>query len=425
MEKANSQINCPNCSHAIDVNQVLSAQLEDQLRQQYAAQLARERKLFLEKESVLKRKQEQLLEEREQMDEQIREGVRTRMKAERERLEQQLKTQIREEQSEQVKAYQQQLQEQSEKLKVLHRTSAEVEKLKREKDELQDKIMAEAEQKVNEKLRSEKEKIRKAEEEKILMKMAEKNNVIEQLRKQLVEAQRKAEQGSMQLQGEVQELAIEDWLTKNFPMDTIEEIKKGVTGGDCVQIVNTRNMQNCGLIYYESKRTKAFSPAWIEKFKNDIRDKNASVGVLVTDAMPKDMERMGLVDGVWVCSFEEFKSLCFVLRDSVIRIAMATASQENKGDKMAMLYNYLTSNEFRLQVEGIVDGFTQMQLDLEKEKRAMQKIWKSREKQIEKVLTNTTEMYGSIHGIAGSAIGRIEALELSAPEEDEPRETLF
>ena len=235
---------------------------------------------------------------------------------------------------------------------------------------------------------------------------------------------RKQEQGSMQLQGEVQELAIEEWLTAQFPLDTIEEIKKGARGGDCIQVVNTRTRQNCGKIYYESKRTKDFHAGWIEKFKTDMREKGADVGVLVTEAMPSDMQRMGIKDGVWICNFNEFKGLCAVLRESIIQLSNAIGVQENKGDKMHLLYDYLTGNTFRMQVEAIVEGFTAMKIALDSEKRAMQRIWKEREKQIEKVITNTIDMYGSIKGIAGNAIQSVKALELtseieSAIEEDE------
>src|ERR1035437_8164739 len=216
----------------------------------------------------------------------------------------------------------------------------------------------------------------------------------------------------MQLQGEVQELAIEEWLVAQFPLDTIEEIKKGARGGDCIQIINTRTHQNCGSVYYESKRTKEFQASWIEKFKSDIRDRGADLGVLVTDAMPVDMDRMGLRDGIWICSFDEFKGLCAVLRESIIQISTAISSQENKGDKMHMLYDYLTGNTFRLQVEAIVEGFTQMKSDLESEKRAMQSIWKKREKQIDKVTVNTIDMHASIKGIAGNAIQAVKLLEL-------------
>ena len=224
---------------------------------------------------------------------------------------------------------------------------------------------------------------------------------------------RKQEQGSMQLQGEVQELAIEEWLMAQFPLDTIEEVKKGARGGDCIHIVNTRTRQNCGKIYYESKRTKDFKSGWIDKFKADMREKGADVGVLVTEAMPAGFERMGIMDGVWVCCYEEFKGLCTVLRETVIQLNTAISSQENKGDKMQMLYDFLTSTTFRMQVEAIVEGFSSMKSALDSEKRSMQRIWKEREKQIDKVITSTIDMYGSIKGIAGNAVQSVKALELS------------
>ena len=269
-------------------------------------------------------------------------------------------------------------------------------------------VRAEAEQK----LTREREQIKRNLEEKARLDMAERDKVISDLNHKLQDAQRRAEQGSTQLQGEVQELAIEDWLRTRFPLDTVEEIKKGARGADCLQTVHTRSRQNCGTIYYESKRAKAFQPGWIEKFRQDIREKGADAGVLVTQAMPTDMDGMGLRDGIWICSFEEFGNLAVVLRDGIIRLSEAVAARENRGDKMGMLYDYLTGNEFRQQVEAIVEGFTQMQTDLESEKRSMQTIWKKREKQIEKVLLSTNHMYGSIRGIAGNTIPRVSLLEL-------------
>lgn len=244
------------------------------------------------------------------------------------------------------------------------------------------------------------------------LKIAELQIQLDEQKKLAAEMQRKAGQGSMQLQGEVQELAIEEWLKDSFPLDTIDEIKKGARGADCLHIVNTRMRQACGSIYYESKRTKDFQKSWIEKFKTDMREKGAAFGVLVTDVMPDGLERMGQKDGIWICTYTEFKGLCCVLRDAVIRLSEAQATQENKGDKMVMLYDYLTGSEFRSRVEAIVEGFVQMKTDLDSERRAMESIWKKREKQIDKVALNTNLMYGSMKGIAGSSIGNIQALEL-------------
>ena len=253
------------------------------------------------------------------------------------------------------------------------------------------------------------------------MRFKELQKQLEDQRKLTEEMKRKQEQGSMQLQGEVQELAIEEWLSSQFPLDTIEEIKKGARGGDCIQIVNTRAQQNCGKIYYESKRTKDFQSGWIQKFKSDMREKGADVGILVTEAMSGDMQRMGIRDGLWICNYEEFKGLCGVIRESVVQLSTAIASQENRGDKMHMLYDYLTSNTFRMQVEAIVEGFTSMKSALESEKRAMQRIWKEREKQLDKVTGNTIDMYASIKGIAGSAIQAVRALELPSEEDELPK----
>ncbi len=420
MDHQTNKIECPNCGHKIDVNDLLYHQVDDELKKKYSAKLTEEKNKYQSKLDSLNEEREKLEGEKKKHDEAVTDAIKAGLKEEKKRLQIEIRALMEEEQSERIRALREELDQKSGQLKEYNKAKSEIERLKREKSELKDSIEAESEKKLSEIIGEEKEKIRKNEEQRSQLKLSEKEKVIEQLNEQLKEAQRKAEQGSTQLQGEVQELAIEEWLSSNFPLDTIEEIKKGARGADCMQIVNTRTRQNCGTIYYESKRTKGFQPGWIEKFKNDIREKSADIGVLVTESMPADMERMGLKDGIWVCTFEEFKSLCVILRDSVVRLSNAVAIQENKGDKMGMLYDYLTGNEFRLQVEAIVEGFTQMHTDLESEKRAMNSIWKKREKQIEKVLLNTTYMYSSVKGIAGNAIQPVPLLEFPAGEEADP-----
>jgi len=412
-----TQIKCPNCGESIDVQDILSHQLEDEIKQKYQAQIAEEkRKYEVEQEKLIQEKLD-FEQKKKQENELFQERLDKQLKEERKGIEEKLKSKLDEEQSEQFKALQTELNEKSEKVKELNRTKAEIEKLKREKSELKEEAEAEAQKNLNATLMAEKEKIKKAEEEKNELKFKELQKQLEDQKNLTEEMKRKQEQGSMQLQGEVQELAIEEWLATQFPLDTIEEIKKGARGADCLQIVNTRASQNCGTIYYESKRTKDFQPSWIEKFKADMRAKEANVGVLVTEVMPSDMDRLGLKDGVWVCDYEEFKGLCTVLRESIIQINVAVSSQENKGGKVEMLYEYLTSNTFRLQIEAIVEGFSQMKTDLDSEKNSMHRIWKKREKQIEKVMINTVEMHGSIKGIAGNAIQSVKALELSGDDE--------
>jgi hypothetical protein len=411
----NTRIKCPNCGTSIDVQDILAHQLEDELKKKFAIQLAEEKKKFDKEHETLNKAKEEFEQKKQKENELFQEKVDSKLKDEKKLLEAKLIKKFKDEQSEQFAALQKELNEKSAQVQELNKTKAEIEKLKREKDELKGSIEAESQKKLTQIIIEEKEKIRKTEEDKNELRFKELQKQLEDQKRLTEEMKRKQEQGSMQLQGEVMELAIEEWLSTQFPLDTIEEIKKGARGGDCIQIINTRTHQNCGSIYYESKRTKDFQTGWIEKFKSDIRVKGANIGVLVTDAMPSDMDRVGMREGIWICSFDEFKGLCTVLRESIIQINNALASQENKGDKMHMLYDYLTGNTFRLQVEAIVEGFTQMKIDLESEKRAMQSIWKKREKQIEKVTINTIDMHSSIKGIAGNAIQSVKLLELPEP----------
>ncbi len=414
-----TNIKCPNCGTSIDVQDILAHQLEEEIEQKYQAQIAEETKKHEGEQEKLKQEKLDFENKKKQANELFQVRLENQLKEEKKVIEEKLKSKLKEEQSAQVATLQKELNEKSEQVKELHRSKAEIEKLKREKSELKEAAEAEAQKKLNETLTSEKEKIRKSAEQQQELRLKELQKQLEDQKKLTEEMKRKQEQGSMQMQGEVQELAIEEWLAAQFPLDTIKEIKKGARGGDCLQVVHTRSAQNCGTIYYESKRTKDFQPSWIEKFKADIRDKGANIGVLVTEVMPSDMDRVGLKEGIWICNYEEFKGLCAVLRQSIVQLSTALSSQENKGDKMDMLYTFLTGNTFRMQVEAIVEGFTQMKSDLESEKRSMQRIWKQRDKQIEKVINNTIGMYGAIKGIVGNAVQSVKALELPGAEEDE------
>ncbi|QKF92574.1 DUF2130 domain-containing protein [Campylobacter sp. CCUG 57310] len=412
-------VKCPNCGFDVDVNSAFKSQVEQEFNQKLAA----EKKNF-EKEVEAKReqykthleqlnaKQKELEAKQAEFDARVAEALKLRQSE----LEAQIKIKFENENLAAVNALKAELEAKSKQVSELNLKTVEIEKLKREKDELEASIKAKSELEFSAKLQAEKERLQKEISSANELKFRQKDEQMEALKKQLSEAQRRIEQGSQQLQGEVQELAIEEWLRAKFPLDTIEEVKKGANGADCMQIVNTREVQNCGKIYYESKRTKNFSNEWIEKFRSDMRSSGADVGVLVSEARPKDMERLGLVDGVWVCSYEEFKALSFVLRNSVIELNFAKSSVQNKTGKIELLYSYLTSNEFKMRIEAIVEGFTSMQEDLIKEQNAMKRIWKSREKQIEKVRDNAIEMFGSIKGIAGNSIGEIKTLELGFDE---------
>ena len=255
------------------------------------------------------------------------------------------------------------------------------------------------------------EDIRRIEEQKIAAKETDYQLRLKELEKQLddqkklaEEMRRKSEQGSMQLQGEVQELALEELLKAAFPFDIISEVGKGVRGADCIQTIRNKFGQECGKIIFESKRTNSFANDWIEKLKADMRSQGADVAVIVTQALPKDMNRFGEKDGIWICSFAEVKPIVQMLRDGIIKISTALKSQENRGDKMHLLYDYLTSREFAEQWQAIREGFMSMKLSIQKERDAMEKLWKAREKQLEKVLLSAAHVRGSIEGISGTDV---------------------
>ncbi len=244
------------------------------------------------------------------------------------------------------------------------------------------------------------------------MKNAELQKKLDDQTRLINEMKRKTEQGSMQTQGEVQELAIEEYLENTFPRDLIEEISKGKRGGDCVHIVRDHYENECGRILYESKRTKHFSYDWISKVKDDMRLKQADLGVIVTEALPEGMTRFGEIEGVWVCTFIEFKALALLFRNNLSRIGEVLAAQENKGEKMQLIYRYVTSNEFKQKLEAAFESYQDMQEDLAKEKILFTSQWAKREKRLLKAMENLVSLYGDVRGIAGGAVQEIKALEL-------------
>ncbi|MDA1029477.1 MAG: DUF2130 domain-containing protein [Bacteroidetes bacterium] len=404
MKNAVDSIECPKCGETIDV----SAALAERLRRENEVELSSARKALKDAEKAIEAKKLDL-------EATIEAELKSRLGAERSKL----KAELDKEKSEQLDALQKELADKSHKIKEFNQLKATHSQLERRVDELKGEYEAKAQQAINTEVKRVKEEATKNAREDAELKLRERDKTIDDLKNALADAKLRAEQGSMQSQGEAGELAIEEWLSTAFPLDTIEEIKKGAMGGDCVQHVNTRERMHCGMIYYESKRTKSFQPAWIGKFKEDMRQKGADIGVLVTEVMPSDMESMGQMDGVWVCSFTEFKNLATILRAMVIKLDAAVESSHNRGEKMGMLYDYMTGAEFKMTIESIVEGIGSMHQDLESEKRSMRRIWKKREKQIERVIFSTTDMYGAIQGIAGlKALPTFKALELSVGDED-------
>jgi hypothetical protein len=246
------------------------------------------------------------------------------------------------------------------------------------------------------------------------LKDAEKDKLISDMRSQIEDLKRKSEQGSQQTQGEVLELMLEELLRRCFPFDTILPVAKGVHGGDVIQIVHDSLGAECGIILWESKRTKSWSDGWLPKLRDDQRAAKAHLAILVSIELPKGITTFECIDNVWVTCQACAVALASALRSGLIDAASARRSADGKQTKMELLYNYLAGQEFRHRVEGIVESFVTLKQDLEAEKRAMQRIWAKREKQLERAITITSAMYGDFQGIAGASLAGIESLEIPA-----------
>jgi hypothetical protein len=399
----NNQINCPKCGHLFNVEDVLANKIEEKYRNELKERISEIEENFREKESGVLRLEKELKKKESEIDSQVEQKLREES-ALRERK---IKERVTKEYEDRIKMLSDENETIQKQNRLLTNAKIENEQLKRKLEEQKYALETEYEQKMTEKLKEEIAEIKRREADRAELKLREKEEVINSMKEQMEEMKRKAEQGSMQLQGEVQELVLEETLRGMFPNDIISEVAKGMRGADVVHTVRNNKAAECGKILYESKRTKKFSDDWIEKLKNDALAAKADVCIIVTEAMPEGIEKIGSRDGVWICSFNDFKGLVIVLRESLIKINDVYEAQSNKGDKMQMLYDYLTGNEFRMQMEAIAEGFASLQDGYVREKRAMERIWKEREKQLERILMNTNHFIGSIKGIAGNSIPQI------------------
>jgi len=412
-----NQITCPNCGHHFHAEEALAKQIEAEVKLRGQKAEDERKKLLDEAEKKLRDFQKNLQAKELQMEETMKQNLSKEKTILEQELRKQLGEQISKDNALMMDSLRLDLEKKNKENQELKTKEIELMRAEQKLKEIEQDMQLKFEKQLLDTKKILSEEIQRTADEQNQAKNREKDTQLEQLRKQIDEMKRKAEQGSMQLQGESQELFLEELLKSAFPFDLIEEVGKGVRGADVIQTVRNNQGRDCGTIIYEAKNTKAFSEGWIDKLKGDLRGQKADLAVLVTSVMPKDMQTFGLKDGIWICTFEQIRGLSVVLREGLIRVTEAKGAEENRGEKMQLLYSYLTGNEFRQQIEAIVEAFSNMQSALNKEKIAMNKIWKEREKQIDKVIESTTGLYGSIKGIAGNAVRDIRALELDSEEE--------
>ncbi len=457
-----NKISCPKCNHTFSVTEVMNSQLEQEklkFRTAYnkaVAEMQQQQKIETEKlvglkvaeerqkidqnlreeiekdfqqkvillNSELDKKQKEILENQKivleneklkndltQFKKESEEATNIKIAEERRKIDTLLREEIQKDFQHKFSMLNEELEKKRKESFEAQKISFENEKLKNDLTQQRVQIEFEFQRKKNEEL----ELITKQLKDSICgdyeMKLKEKDFQFGKMREQIEEMKRKAEQGSMQMQGEVQEVALEELLRNFFPHDLIQPVPKGVSGADSIQVVRNFSGQMCGKIVYESKRTKNFDSKWIDKVKHDMRELGASVAIIVTATMPQDMDKFGLKDGVWICTFADVKSLSFVLRDSLLKIQTVIESQENKDDKLQHLYTYITGDEFRNRLEAVTEGFRNVREAINKERNFMEKMWSEREKQMEKAMTSSVKLFGSVRGIVGSGMSDMKVLE--------------
>lgn len=404
----NNAISCPKCHTIIEVTQVMRSQLSDQIRQELASEAAIAQAELEKTRAALTKERKGLDEQRKNLAEEVRQQVETG----RQKLLSQAREQAKAELTVELRDRDQQVSELQQKLKQAQQEELALRKRERELQSKTDELKLEVERQ----LQAERDGIRQAAlqqaDQDHQLKNAEKDKQIADMRQQIDLLKRKAEQGSQQLQGEVQETALEEQLQTAFPTDSISPIAKGVNGGDSLQQVLDQSGTNCGTILWESKRTKKWSNSWLSKLREDQRNARAACAVIVSETLPPGVASFDLVDGVWVCSWACVRPLAAALRTVLMEVAKSRLAVQGQHGKMEMLYNYLSSQEFRNRVTGMVEAIAAMQVDLISEKRSMQRIWSKREKQIERAIAHTAGMYGDLQGIVGRSLPEIKGLTL-------------
>ena len=412
-------ITCPNCKTEIKLTESLAAPLIESTRLEFEERLAQKDADFNKRETSLREREATLAKAKEAIDDQVAEKLkheRTKIAAEENKKAKLALAGDIEQKTKEISELNEVLKERDVKLAEAQKAQAEVIRKERELSDAKRELELTVEKRVQEGLTATREQARKETEEQMKFKVMEKEQTISAMQKQIEELKRKAEQGSQQLQGEVQELELEALLAAKFPRDTIDPVPKGEFGGDVLQRVHGP-LGQAGTILWESKRTKNWSDGWLAKLREDQRTAKAEVAVLVTHALPKDVETFALIDGVWITHPRAMFPVAVMLRHTLIEVSSARQAGEGQQTKMEMIYQYLTGPRFRHRVEAIVEAFSSMQEDLDKEKKAITKQWAKREEQIGRVMQSTVGMYGDLQGIAGKSLQEIEGLSFPALED--------
>ncbi len=410
-------IKCPNCGTQIPLTEALTGQIEQNIKLRYEAEATKKAKELDKEKIVLKQKAKELEAKGQAIDEQVAEQLKT----ERKEIVEAERKKIIAEQSEQTKALEEELVEKSKKLSDMQKQEIDLRKKQRELEQKQQELELENQRKLDQERKKISEEASKKATEEQQLKMREKDDQLAAMKKQIGELKRKAEVGSQEAQGEALEQELQEYLERTFPYDRFQEVKKGTRGADILQIVHNQTGKECGKILWESKNTKEFQKSWIEKLKKDQQRDNADIAVIMSVALPAGIDSFDMRDGVWVTDYKSLKGLATALRQGLIEVArqkLITIGQDSIKD---VLYQYITGQEFIMRIRAVVEAFQRMNYELAKEKRAMTRIWNSREKQIATVIENVAGIHGSIEGLVGNqkALPEIETLSLESIAEEE------
>jgi hypothetical protein len=402
-----TQITCPSCGHQFEATDALTSQIKNHLETEYQTKLKTQEQSIKDEmnkkwETLEKQRQQELVTEKEKIQKELIE------KAEKAKQEALNKVDL------EMKDLKAQNEENQKRLAEFTQRELDLRKQTRELEEQKKNMELENARKLDQERKIIEEKIKLEQEEQKRLELAEKDKQLEQLKKSLEEANRRANQGSQQIQGDVQENDLKEILTSHFHFDQIEDVPTGIKGADLIHSVCTNFGQHCGKILWESKRTQRWSEDWVQKLKDDQASTQADIAIIATQVLPDGIKTYGPYKGIWIVQYNShyILALTAALRHHIQEMYQLKNSQVGRDEKMEYLYSYLTGNQFRNKIENIVEAFSSMKSDLESEKRAMQKIWSKREKEITRVIDSTSNLYGDLQGIIGSKLESINQLEL-------------